>query len=584
MAGFIRRFTFFPQLSTITEVEGVVVVDLIPPGIFVGLTTGTVCLVGEWPKGPFNQSTVVQGDRTIQDTFGGFSLSVTNPLGFATNPFSQGNAFTWLKAKRFRKLVLVRAKLDLVLTGAVGVNVQLTGTVIDPATGAAVTVIPTGLSITIPAGTRVRDASIPTVEFAISADLTFVEGTDLGSGTSTVFDPDTATYTTRTVGNVPIYSTQGVVEGTVGDVDSVDAQDLFRAGIGAQTGQPSLLVGASTALLDGAAANTAVLTPLTLGQIDTAYENAIDASKPGDIASNDIVIITSARESSAIRSRLNVNARDSSEVGRGRMALNRPPVGTDPTTGGAQAAADPGVGANRSDRVIYAYPHFEQRIGEIAELDPTKVISGANILLGADSAMATILSNLPPENNPGQSTAQIVSGGLLSFIRKLEDGLTGTGLPTKFTISDFKAFKAAGIAALFLSPELGEFVFLSGVTSVLPTSFPQLAPIKRRRMSDLIQDSLAAIALKFNKLPGTVERFDALVGELTDLLETLLSSNNPAQQRIAGFSIDIKSGNTQELQALGIRVIVIKVRLLDTLDHLVLQIESGESVTILAAA
>ena len=268
MAGFIRRFTFFPQLSTITEVEGVVVVDLIPPGIFVGLTTGTVCLVGEWPKGPFNQSTVVQGDRTIQDTFGGVSLSVTNPLGFATNPFSQGNAFTRLKAKRFRKLVLVRAKLDLVLTGAVGVNVQLTGTVIDPATGAAVTVIPTGLSITIPAGTRVRDASIPTVEFAISADLTFVEGTDLGSGTSTVFDPDTATYTTRTVGNVPIYSTQGVVEGTVGDVDSVDAQDLFRAGIGAQTGQPSLLVGASTALLDGAAANTAVLTPLTLGQIE----------------------------------------------------------------------------------------------------------------------------------------------------------------------------------------------------------------------------------------------------------------------------------------------------------------------------
>ncbi len=341
MAGFVRRFTAFPELSVITEIEGVNVVDLIPPGVFVGLTTGTVCLVGEWPKGPFNLSTVVQGDRTIDDTYGGFSLSVTNPLGFATNPFSQGNGFAWLKAKRFRKLVLVRVDLDL----AKGVHVQLTGTVIDPADGSAVTVIPAGLSITIPAGTRVRDASAPTVEFAISADLTFVEGTDLGSGTSTVFDPDTATYTTRTVADVPVYSTQGVTEGIVGDVDSVDAQDLFRAGIGGGTGQPTLVVIASTGALDGAAANTAVLTPLVTGTIDTRYENAIDASLPGDIASDDIVVITSARESSAIRSRLNLNSSNSSEVGRGRVACSRPPITTGPGTGAteAQFASDPGI-------------------------------------------------------------------------------------------------------------------------------------------------------------------------------------------------------------------------------------------------
>lgn len=571
MAGFVRRFTVFPQISTITEIEGINVVDLLPPGIFVGLTTGTVCLIGEWPKGTQNQSVVVQGDRTIEDGFGGFSLSLTDPLSFATNPFSNGNAFVWLKQKTFRKLVLVRVDMDL----SEGVHVQLTGT-------------PTPLAqdVTIPAGTRVRDAGVPTIEFALSDDITFAAGTDLAAVAFTAYAAATPTYSTRTVADVPVYSTQGNPEAGVGDVDSVDATDLFNAGIGTGTALPTLVVIASTALTDTAPANAAVLTPLTSGQIDTAYENTIDASQPGEEATDDVVIVASARQSAAIRTRLLENARDSSAVGRGRISLNRSPIGTLPGTGAGevQNAADPGVGANRSDRIIHCYPHFEQRISEIASLDPTATISVPEVLVGADSAMSVLLSNLPPENNPGQSTQNIASGGLLTFIRKLEDGLTGAGLPTKFLLSDYVAFKASGIAALRRSPEISEWVVQSGVTSVSPTLFPTQAPIKRRRMADFIQDSLATISLKFNKLPGTTDRFDSLLGELTDFLEILLSSTNPAQQRIAEYSIDGESGNTEDLQALGIRVIIINVRLLDTLDFIVLQTTIGETVTIEAQA
>lgn len=290
------------------------------------------------------------------------------------------------------------------------------------------------------------------------------------------------------------------------------------------------------------------------------------------------MILASARQSAAIRTKLLENARDSSSAGRGRVALARAPIGTLPAS--AQGAPDPGVGANRSDRIFYCYPHFEQRISELSELDPSAAISPSDILIGADSAMATILSNLPPENNPGQSTQEIVSGGLLSFIRRLEPGLTGVGVPTKFTTTDYINFKAAGIAALRRSPEIAEWVFQSGVTSVNPSLFPQLAPIKRRRMADFIQDSMAAIALRFNKKPGTTERFDSLIGEETDFLELLLSPNNPAQQRIADYSIDGRSGNTPTLQGAGVRVIIFKVRLLDTLDHIVLQGTIGESVVI----
>ena len=194
--------------------------------------------------------------------------------------------------------------------------------------------------------------------------------------------------------------------------------------------------------------------------------------------------------------------------------------------------------------------------------------------------MATILSKLPPENNPGQSTQEFRSGGLLSFVRKLEDGLTGTGQPTAFTLTNYINFKAAGIAALRRDPRLGEFVFQSGVTSVDPTLFPSLVPIKRRRMADFVQDSLATIALRFNKQPQTAERIDSLIGELTDFLDTLLSETNRAQQRIADFSIDATSGNTQQLQGSGIFVIIADVQLLDTLDHIVIQTTIGEGVTI----
>ncbi len=563
MAGFIRRFQNFPPLDVITSIEGVNIVDLIPPGIFVGVQTGTVCLVGEWPKGTFNAPTLVEGDQTIISTFGGFSLSVTDPLSFAANPFSNGNAFCWLKNKVYRRLVLVRVDMDL----AEGVHVQLTGTP-----------TPLATDVVIPAGTRVRASGAPTQEFALSADLVFAAGTDLTVAANTAFDPDTPKYSTRTVADVPVYSAQGVTESAVGDVDEIDSNDLFRAGIGAGTPLPSIVVATSTGLLDGAAANAAALTVLTSGQIDTQYDEAIDSTLPGLPTTDLIQTIAAARQSAAIRTAVSGNAADSSAVGTGRHAVTRPPIGTLPAS--AIGAGDPGVGANRSDRNFYCYPHFEQRIPEIASLDPQAVISVENILIGGDAAMSTILSNLPPEENPGQSTQEFRTGGLLTFIRKLEDDLTGAGLPTNFTLTNYQSFLASGVAAIRRDPRLSEFIFQSGVSSIDPTLFPQLAPIKRRRMSDFIQDSMATISLVHVKKLQTVERFDAFLGGLADFLDILLAEDNPAQQRISAFSIDGTSGNSEELQGSGISVIIVDVTLLDDFRHIVLQTTLGETVVI----
>jgi hypothetical protein len=506
---------------------------------------------------------VVEGQQTIKDVFGGFSLSMRNPLAPTVNPYSNGCAFTWLKDKSFQRLILVRVNMDL----ANGVKLQLTGT-------------PTPLTqdITIPAGTRVRNPAAPTQEFATSVDITFAVGTDLAAVAFTAYVAGTTRYSTRTVSGVPVYSVQGVAEGAVGNVSQIDATDLFRANIGAGTSFPSLVVATTTGALDGAAANGAALAVLTSGTIDTRYQNAIDATLPSIEATDGINVIASARQSDAIRTRLLENARDASAVSNGRMALVRPAIGTLPAA--AVGAAAPGVGAYRSDRVIYCYPHFEQRIPELAELDPAAAISSPNILIGADAAVATILSNLPPENNPGQSTQEIASGGLLTFIRKLEDGLTTAGQPTRFTMTNYVNFKAAGIAALRRDTRIGEWIIQSGVTAVAPASFPSLVPIKRRRMADFLQDSMAAIALRYDKKPNTTERYDALVGELADFLELMLSENNPAAQRIADYGIDSKSGNTLQLQGTGVRVVIIEVQLLDTMDYIVLQTTIGEQVRV----
>jgi hypothetical protein len=63
----------------------------------------------------------------------------------------------------------------------------------------------------------------------------------------------------------------------------------------------------------------------------------------------------------------------------------------------------------------------------------------------------------------------------------------------------------------------------------------------------------------------------------------LESANNPPAQRILGYLLDDESGNTPDLEAKGIWVLIGKVRTLATADFIVLQIEAGEGVKVTAA-
>lgn len=310
---------------------------------------------------------------------------------------------------------------------------------------------------------------------------------------------------------------------------------------------------------------------LSESAIDAAYVSAIDATDDPNGVSHDANVIFSARQSNAIRKRLRTNAIESSADGCfGRMALVRPPLGTTKAMA-LSNSAEPGVGAYRDQRVVYCYPGantFVPLIAQRGTAGGAGFTADGNVDVGADGFMASVLSQLPPEENPGQVT---------SFMSSV-NGLESSPNVQNFKIGDYTNFRAKGIAALRMDD--GVAVFQSGVTSVDPSVTPQLRNIARRRMADFIQDTLARRAKAFGKKLATFVRRKAMTNEIRVFLEQLLSRNQPQFQRIAGYTLDDKSGNTASTLAQGLYRIIIKVRTLASLDSIVLQTTIGESVEV----
>ena len=310
---------------------------------------------------------------------------------------------------------------------------------------------------------------------------------------------------------------------------------------------------------------------LSEAAIDAAYVLAIDSTKSNSSVARQANLIYAARQSNVVRRQLRANARDASAAGCfGRMAFVRTPLNTTKATA-MSGTAFAGVGATRDQRVVYCYPQARTFVPKIAQ----RGLSGGagfsadgNLDTGWDGFMASICSQLPPEENPGQETA------FTAEIIGLESGSNVQG----FEMSDYTQFRARGICALRMDD--GTAVAQSGVTSVDPGVYPNLRNIARRRMADFIQDSIARRSKSYGKKLSTFIRRVALATEIRNFLASLLSIADPARQRIAGYSVNTKDGNTQESLGLGLYRLIIKVRTLASLDSIVLETTIGETVTI----
>ena len=308
---------------------------------------------------------------------------------------------------------------------------------------------------------------------------------------------------------------------------------------------------------------------LTESAIDAQYVNALALSSDINTVSREVNILYSARQSNAVRRALKANVLFASANGfYGRIAVIRTPLGI--TKQLAQSTVqEPGVGAYSDQRVIYCYPQARTYVPIIALRGTAGGLGftfDGNVDVGADGFLASIMSQLPPEENPGQETS--FADGVVD----IESSINANG----FGVGDYIAFKAAGICAVRMDG--GTAIFQSGVTSVNPSVYPSLVRISRRRMADYIQDSISDLASGFSKKLNSRAQRNALMSEIRNFLEQLLNINNPDFARIGGFTF--KDQNTPTTLALGINRMLLNVMTLTSMDSIVFQTSIGESVVV----
>jgi hypothetical protein len=118
MAGFTRRYSDFPSIEVLQEIEGVVTVDGDPPGTIDGISAGVACCVGEFADmthavaitsngvvSTSPQPTEVLSGQDLRDRFGGFDSTIGEFGG------DGGSGFLDTVNKTFARLVIVAINL-----------------------------------------------------------------------------------------------------------------------------------------------------------------------------------------------------------------------------------------------------------------------------------------------------------------------------------------------------------------------------------------------------------------------------------------------------------------------------------------
>lgn len=272
---------------------------------------------------------------------------------------------------------------------------------------------------------------------------------------------------------------------------------------------------------------------------DSDYTATGKALEVGAVAEGCGVVLTAEHMSSTVKAKIyNLSATVSD-----RIFLMAP---DSETVSAASAITE--AASYRTDRVVYCF-------NSPYTVDPR---TAAEMVTSPDSWMASILSQVDVDINPGEEDAKQFTQGITR--------LYNTGLQR----ADYISLRQAGIAAL---EKDNGFAFVSAVTTSLTSGKEQ---ITRRRSADYIQLSLAR-GLKFNvKKKNTLSRRAAIVGNITAFLSDL-----EANERIVeAFLVDGEKLNTPSQRAAGIEKELIRVRLIGHILELVLETEIGTAVVI----
>lgn len=314
------------------------------------------------------------------------------------------------------------------------------------------------------------------------------------------------------------------------------------------------------------AANPVVLTKASSGRPPNQGPTLLTGGSDGSIADSDFTaqngpletaatmegvgaVLIAQRSSAALKAKQDTLAGLSSD----RMFL----INTDTYTT-SQASAITDVASYRSDRVAYGF-------NTPWTLDPTTAVQ---IQTQPADWLASILSQTDVSVNPASATD---TKRLLQGITKLTSSLSR---------SDKIALKNAGIIAL--ESNNGSFNFVSGVSTYLPDGTGK-EQIDRRRETDYIQLSIANALEPFVKQKATDARRQLIVSSITAFCRAAQALGIIAEdsdQTGPGFLVDNKTLNTPESRGMGLENILLKVRLLNDLNYIVLTTSIGTQVTV----
>lgn len=116
MAGFRRAYIAFPGYAELGNIESVNIIESPPPAFPLGASTGTVCVVGEFEKGPLETPKQVFGESDLKTTFGEFGFTKNGtPYQYPVARRSAGSSFAWngnafvqMRSLKFRAPILCR--------------------------------------------------------------------------------------------------------------------------------------------------------------------------------------------------------------------------------------------------------------------------------------------------------------------------------------------------------------------------------------------------------------------------------------------------------------------------------------------
>jgi len=312
------------------------------------------------------------------------------------------------------------------------------------------------------------------------------------------------------------------------------------------------------------------------------YVEVIEALEADSDPANAINIVMASRSARLLAKELRLLAESRSAAGLGMVAVVAPGLGCQTlaaaTSSATGATTDSVFGvaasdaAGRSDRVIYTWTGIRQynpdAVGISIETATGGTTTDGVLDLTACGHLCSVLSQIPPERNPGELTA-LTTSALATILGQQR------GAPV-LTRADYEIMKAGGICGIRIDRATGP-VFQSGITTSLVSGRTR---ISRRRMADFIQDSLARQYNLYVKQLLTDDVKTALISETDAFLASLKSEAVPRQQRISDYSVDATSGNTPEQEAAGIYVLTVAVRLLSEADNIVLLSNISESVVV----